>query len=198
MTEGPTPASGQPSPWARPAPGQAPADVGLTSPPEVLASLSAGAALSAGPSAGTLPGPTSSAVAPSGLHVVNRGRAPLDAGGPDTAGHPRVVAERHPADPDEASSSKAWAVLALGVVGVLFMFCGGGLVPGLAGLALVRPARAEITAAAGFLTGRRALRAGEILSWIAVAVSAIVIVMVVIGLLIGSVGDGPQYDENVN
>lgn len=30
------------------------------------------------------------------------------------------------------------------------------------------------------------------------AVSAIVIVVVVVGLLIGSVGDGPHYDENVN
>ncbi|TQS46674.1 hypothetical protein FL583_02825 [Cryptosporangium phraense] len=106
--------------------------------------------------------------------------------------------ERHPQDPDEAPSSKATAVLALGIVGVLLMFCGGGLIPGLAGLLMVRSARTEIAAAAGFLTGGRALRAGEILSWIAVAVSAVVIVAVVIGLLIGSVGNGPQYDENVN
>ncbi|WP_211247820.1 hypothetical protein [Cryptosporangium arvum] len=155
------------SPWARPAPGQAPAEIGLATPavPEVLAS----------PNAVAAPPPV-----------------------PQVPGDLRVPGERHPADPDEAPSSKAWAVLTLGVVGVLLMFCGGGLVPGLAGLALVRPARTEIAAAAGFLTGGKALRAGEILSWIAVAVSAIVIVVVVVGLLIGSVGDGPHYDENVN
>lgn len=105
---------------------------------------------------------------------------------------------RHPADPDETPSTKAWAVLALGVVGVALMACGGGLVPGLAGLILARPARAEIAASAGFLTGGRSLRAGEILSWVAVAVSTIVIVAVVIGLLIESVGNGPQYGDNVN
>ncbi|MFG1926276.1 hypothetical protein [Cryptosporangium sp. NPDC048952] len=158
------------SPWARPAPGQAPAEIGFATPatPEVLASAQA---------APVAPPPQPSAPAQPA---------------------PRTVTERHPADPDEAPSSKAWAVLALGVVGVLLMLCGGGLVPGLAGLALVRPARSEIAAAAGFLTGGKALRTGEILSWIAVAVSAIVIVVVVIGLLIGSVGNGPSYDENVN
>jgi hypothetical protein len=108
------------------------------------------------------------------------------------------VPERHPADPDETPSTKAWAVLALGVVGVALMFCGGGLIPGLAGLILARPAKAEMRAAAGFLTGRRSLRAGEVLSWTAVAVSSIVIVAVLIGLLIGSVGNGPHYDPNVN
>ena len=165
-----------PSPWARPAPGQAPVEVGLApAPPEVLAS--------------PFPGNTTQPAVPAQQAPVGPPAMPVTR---------PVVGERHPADPDETASTKAWAVLALGVVGVLLMFCGGGLVPGLAGLALARPARAEMAAAAGFLTGGRALRAGEILSWIAVAVSAIVIVAVVIGLLIGSVGNGPQYDENVN
>ncbi|SHN36471.1 hypothetical protein [Cryptosporangium aurantiacum] len=177
MTEAPPPVKGSPSPWARPVPGQTPPEVGLASPtPEVLETPR------------PAPGP---AVAAPGAAV----------GGWPAAGPlpgPQEGIERHPADPDETPSTKAWAVLALGVVGLLLMFCGGGLAPGLAGLALVRPARAELTASAGFLTGGRALRAGEIMSWIAVAVSAIVIVAVVIGLLIGSVGNGPQYDENVN
>lgn len=183
MGEGRAAVTGSPSPWARPAPGQAPADFGLApASPEVLVSNAGGAV-------GPIP------VAP---------EAPGPPGGPRAPGHPGPLGdrgpagERHPADPDEVPSSKAYAVLALGVVGVLLMFCGGGLLPGLAGLALVRPARSEIAAAAGFLTGGKALRSGEILSWIAVAVSAIVIVAVVIGLLIGSVGSGPQYDENVN
>jgi hypothetical protein len=108
------------------------------------------------------------------------------------------VPDRHPADPDETPSTKAWAVLALGVVGVVLMFCGGGLVPGLAGLVLARPARAEVKASAGFLTGQRSLRVGEVLCWIAIAVSAIVIVAIVIGLLIDSVGNGPNYGVNIN
>ncbi|MFI5957949.1 hypothetical protein [Cryptosporangium sp. NPDC051539] len=161
----------RPSPWARPRPGQAPAEIALTvpGPPEILESPSAPAPA---PVVGARP------VVP----------APRVAG----------TGERHPQDPDETTSSKATAVLALGIVGVLLMFCGGGLVPGVAGLLMVRTTRTEIAAAAGFLTGGRALRAGEILSWVAVAVSAVVIVAVVIGLLIGSVGSGPQYDENVN
>jgi hydroxylaminobenzene mutase len=114
------------------------------------------------------------------------------------AAQPAAEPERHPADPDETPSTKAWAVLALGVVGAALMLCGGGLVPGLAGLVLAGPARRELAASAGFLTGQRSLRAGEILCWIAVGVSAIVIVAVMIGLLIGSVGNGPSYDQNVN
>ncbi|GAA3397373.1 hypothetical protein [Cryptosporangium minutisporangium] len=188
MTETQPSVAGPRSPWARPAPGQAPPEAGLTAPvPEVLETPSPGG--SAQPFGGPAQPPGN------GRYVPEGGERP-PVGVPATDG-PRAV-ERHPADPDETPSTKAWAVLALGVVGVLLMFCGGGLVPGLAGLALVRPARAEITVAAGFLTGGRALRAGEILSWVAVGVSAIVIVAVVIGLLIGSVGDGPQYDENVN
>jgi len=192
---------GAPSPWARPVPGQAPAEVGLApATPEVLAPSS--------PTGTTQPGVpigTGQPTVPTGTRQPSLPPQPIvpggsssPGGGPGTSGGAGLPTERHPADPDETPSTKAWAVLALGVVGVLLMFCGGGLAPGLAGLVLARPARAEITAAAGFLTGGRALRAGEILSWIAVSVSAIVIVAVVIGLLIGSVGNGPQYDENVN
>jgi hypothetical protein len=112
---------------------------------------------------------------------------------------PGAAPRRHPADPEPATSSKALAVLALGIVGVVLMLCGGGLVPGVVGLVLARPARAEIGASGGFLTGGRPLRIGEVLSWVAVAVSAVVIALVVVGLLLGSVdGGSPHYGTNVN
>jgi hydroxylaminobenzene mutase len=108
-------------------------------------------------------------------------------------------AGRHPTDPEPVLSTKAVAVLALGIIAVALMACGGGLVPGLVGIVLVRPTRTEISAASGFLTGSRALRVGEVLNWIALGVSAIVIALVVVGLLIGSVGgDAPQYGNDVN
>lgn len=109
-----------------------------------------------------------------------------------------TVPERHPDDPDERSSTKAAAVLSLGITAVLLMFCGGGVVPATFALLLARPARAEIAASGGYLTGRRALRAGEVLSWIGLAVSAVVITGVVVTLLLRTVGGEPQFGEDVN
>lgn len=196
-----------PSPWMRSA--SAPADAQpqpAVSPPEILDSegerpgASAGGVQGVGAAQPAVIGGSPTALGPTGVMGASGGSGGPGPGGGRGAPRPQgfPTPERHPADPDETPSTKAWAVLALGVVGVTLMGCGGGLVPGLAGLILARPARAELAAAAGFLTGGRSLRAGEILSWIAVAVSTIVIVAVVIGLLIGSVGNGPDYDSSVN
>jgi hypothetical protein len=108
------------------------------------------------------------------------------------------AALRHPQDPEERRSSKAGAVLALGIVGLFLMLCGGGLAPAIAGLVLAGPARGEIRASAGFLTGERTIKAGTLMCWIALLVSVVVVVVVVVGLLISTVGSGPHYGENVN
>ncbi|HEV2089302.1 MAG TPA: hypothetical protein VGR21_13420 [Cryptosporangiaceae bacterium] len=107
-------------------------------------------------------------------------------------------AARHPLDPEERTSTKAAAVLVLGITGLALSFCGGGVLPAAVALLLARPTREEIVAAQGFLTGGRAVRAGTVLATLAVVVSAVVLVLVVVGLLIDSVGTGPTFDENVN
>lgn len=109
-----------------------------------------------------------------------------------------AAALRHPLDPDVRTSTKAVAVLVLGLGALLLMFCGGGLVPAAVALGLARPARTEIQAAAGFLGGARALRVGVVSSWIGLAVSVVVVVAVVVGVLFSMVGAGPRYGENVD
>ncbi len=105
---------------------------------------------------------------------------------------------RHPRDPQERGSTKASAVLALGITALALSFCGGGVLPGAVALLLARPAREEIAAARGFLTGGRAIRTGTILATVAIGIGAVVLALVVVGLLIDSVGTGPTFDENVN
>jgi len=122
-------------------------------------------------------------------------------GHPYRGPHPWAVpaaALRHPLDPDVRTSTKAVAVLVLGLVALLLMFCGGGVVPAAVALRLARSARAEIQASAGFLGGGGALRAGVISSWIALAVSVVVLVAVLVGLLTTAVGAGPEYGEDVD
>src|SRR5256886_17541261 len=64
-----------------------------------------------------------------------------------------LTGARHPLDPDPVRSTKAAAVLALGIVAALTGYFLGGLVPATLALLLARQARAEQVAAAGFLTG---------------------------------------------
>src|SRR5256885_13204629 len=71
-----------------------------------------------------------------------------------------LTGARHPLDPDPVRSTKAAAVLALGIVAALTGFFLGGLVPATLALLLARQAHREQLAAAGFLTGGRALRIG--------------------------------------
>jgi len=97
-------------------------------------------------------------------------------------------------------SSKARAVLALGILGVCLMLCGGGAVPGVLALVLSGPARAEIDASEGFLTGSGMIRAGRALSWVAVVVGAAVLVGVsVLALLgLGDTAPAPTYGDTVD
>src|SRR5947209_1465542 len=91
---------------------------------------------------------------------------------------------RHPLDPDPVRSTKARAVLALGIVAALTGFFLGGLVPATLALLLARQARDERVASAGFLTGGRALRVGVALAWVGIVLAATAVVIAsIIGLL---------------
>jgi hypothetical protein len=112
-------------------------------------------------------------------------------------GTPETV--RHPEDPDPAPSTKAAAVLALGIASVLTGPLLGGVVPATLGLLLAREARADLTAARGYLTGARQLRAGLILAWtgICLALAALVTasIVVLISLTQGVPHDFPSTSD---
>ena len=94
---------------------------------------------------------------------------------------PSHATERHPLDPDTVRSTKAAAVLALGVAAVVTGPVVGGIVPATLGLTLARQARSDLIAARGYLTGARQLRIGLILAWIGIglAVTALVVASVI-------------------
>jgi len=106
---------------------------------------------------------------------------------------------RHPLDPDVRTSTKATGILTLGITAILLMFCIGGAVPAVLALALARGARAELEEAEGFLAGDGALRAGVFLSWIALAVSVIVLVVfLIVVLLTYGANPAPEFGDNVD
>lgn len=107
------------------------------------------------------------------------------------AAHPVMESgERHPMDPEPVRSTKAAAVLALGVAAVLTAPVAGGIVPATLGLTLAKQARSDMAAGRGYLTGGRQLRAGVALAWagLVLAVAALVAASV-IGLI--TLADAP-------
>jgi (hydroxyamino)benzene mutase len=106
---------------------------------------------------------------------------------------------RHPLDPDPARSSKATAVLALGVVAALTGVLVGGLVPAAVALLLAREARADILAARGFLVGTRRLRTGIALAWLGIVLAVAALVTAsIIGLLHFAQPGGTDFRPTVN
>ena len=101
---------------------------------------------------------------------------------------------RHPLDPEPVRSTKAAAVLALGVAALVTAPVVGGIVPATLALALSRQARNDIEAGQGYLTGGRQLRLGTILAWtgLVLAVAALVAASV-IGLLSLAHGGGQDF-----
>jgi hypothetical protein len=83
---------------------------------------------------------------------------------------------RHPFDPEQARSTKAAAVLALGVAAIITGPLIGGLVPAALALILAREARDDLVAGKGYLTGGRQIRLGIILAWIGVALAVAALV----------------------
>jgi hydroxylaminobenzene mutase len=93
-------------------------------------------------------------------------------------------AGRHPFDPDPVRSSKAVAVLVLGVAAVITGPLVGGIVPATLSLILARQARADLIAGRGYLTGARHLRVGLTLAWVGVAlVAAALVAASVLGII---------------
>jgi (hydroxyamino)benzene mutase len=106
---------------------------------------------------------------------------------------------RHPLDPDPVRSTKASAVLALGVVAALTGGLVGGLIPATLALLLAREAGAEIIAAKGYLVGTRRLRLGVTLAWTGIVLSAAaVITATIIGLLHLAYTGTADFDPTVN
>jgi (hydroxyamino)benzene mutase len=106
------------------------------------------------------------------------------------------VAARHPLDPDPVRSTKAAAVLVLGVAAAVTGPMVGGIIPATLALALARQARGDLVAGRGYLTGARHLRLGLILAWagIGLAVTALVVASVV-GLVILANGTGHDFPD---
>jgi (hydroxyamino)benzene mutase len=107
---------------------------------------------------------------------------------------------RHPLDPDPVRSSKAVAVLVLGIAAAVTGFFLGGLIPATLALLLARDAEAEMRRARGFLTGGRMLRVGVLLAWVGVVLAATALVVAgIVGLVhMATTPGGRDYGPNVN
>jgi len=106
--------------------------------------------------------------------------------------------DRHPLDPDPVPSTKAAAVLVLGVMAAATGPLVGGVAPAALALLLARSARAEMRASAGFLTGTRRLRAGTVLAWTGIGLAAVTIVIGLVAGLLSMVTAGSQFDSTGN
>jgi (hydroxyamino)benzene mutase len=111
-----------------------------------------------------------------------------------------AVPSRHPLDPEPVRSSKAGAVLALGIVAVLTGPFVGGVVPATIALLLGRQARREAYEAGGFLTGGARIRRGERLAWVGIALVLTSLVVAVIAGLLDWAGTpaGTDFGTNIN
>jgi hydroxylaminobenzene mutase len=105
---------------------------------------------------------------------------------------------RHPLDPDPVPSTKAGAVLALGVAAALTGLLVGGLVPATIALLLAREARADLRDAGGFLVGNRRIRIGVALAWTGVVLAATTLVVAIVFGLLQFAGYGRDYAPTVN
>lgn len=105
-----------------------------------------------------------------------------------------AVPVRHPDDPEPVRSTKAMAVLVLGVVAVVTGPLVGGIVPAAVALALARQARADLIAGRGYLVGAEQLRRGELLALIGLGLAALTLVIAAVAAML-SAADGPiPYD----
>jgi hydroxylaminobenzene mutase len=87
-------------------------------------------------------------------------------------------------DPDTEPSTKARAVFALGLIGLLTGPFVGGVVPATLALLLARGASREAYASRGYLTGSALIRRGRRLAWtgLVLALTALVVATIA-GLL---------------
>src|SRR5262245_36901720 len=100
--------------------------------------------------------------------------------GPLTA----ITPLRHPLDPEPVRSTKATAVLVLGLAALATGPFVGGIVPGIVALVLARQARADLAAARGFLTGADRLSRGERYAMVGVALAALTLVVAAVAAVL--------------
>jgi (hydroxyamino)benzene mutase len=110
-----------------------------------------------------------------------------------------VTELRHPLDPDPVRSTKATAILALGIAAVVAGPLLGGVVPATVALVLARQARGDLRAAQGFLLGGRRVRTGVTLSWVGIFLAlGVLLVATIVGLLQLAGGGGHDFAPSVN
>jgi hypothetical protein len=81
------------------------------------------------------------------------------------------------------TSGRATTVLVLGIASLpLLVMCGVGIIPAIVALAMSGAAKREIDSSAGRLTGLGMVRAGRILSWIAVGLFIVGVLLVGVGV----------------
>jgi hypothetical protein len=96
---------------------------------------------------------------------------------------------RHPLDPEPVRSTKATAVLVLGVIALVTGPLVGGMVPAVVGLTLARAARADLVAGRGYLTGAERLRRGEILALVGLGLAALTLVVAAVAAMLSMAAD---------
>jgi hydroxylaminobenzene mutase len=106
---------------------------------------------------------------------------------------------RHPLDPDPVRSSKASAILGLGVLAVVTGPVVGGVIPATMALLMARETRRELVAAQGFLLGARRMRNGIRLAWAGIVLAIAALIMVsIMGLLHYARSRGTDFAPTVN
>ena len=87
-------------------------------------------------------------------------------------GQPGYGYPQHP--PTGRTSGRATTVLVLGISSLVFwLFCGIGVIPAVIALVMAPGADREIAASGGMLGGRDQVKAGRIMSWITVGITAL-------------------------
>ena len=108
---------------------------------------------------------------------------------------PAATPTRHPLDPDPAPSSKARAVFALGLAGLLTGAFVGGVIPATIALLLARQTARQQYEARGYLTGSVWVRRGRRLAWAGIVLALTTLVIAAIaGLLhLAATPSGPDF-----
>jgi hydroxylaminobenzene mutase len=96
-------------------------------------------------------------------------------------------------DPEPAPSTKAKAVLALGVVALFTGALVGGVIPGTIALLLARQVERQAYAARGYLTGSAYVRRGRRLAWTGIILALTALVVAVIAGLLHLVPAGRDF-----
>lgn len=103
-------------------------------------------------------------------------------------------------DPDPEPSTKARAVFALGLIGLLTGPLIGGVIPATMALLLARQASREAWQARGYLTGTALIRRGRTLAWCGLVLAlAALVVAAIAGLLhLAATPQGTDFAPGTN